>query len=102
MRLTSEQNDYLRILGHKLKPALDVGAGGLTQSLLKQIDNALDAHELVKVRVPYGDRERRQRLLEELAPRSRAHLVERASHEALLYRPATQPVIDLPGRQSNH
>jgi RNA-binding protein len=97
MRLTNEQNDYLRILGHSLEPVLDIGAGGLTHSMLKQIDQALSTHELVKIRVPYGDRDRRQRVLAELAPRSQAYLVERAGHAVVLYRPSVQAVIDLPG-----
>lgn len=101
MRLTVEQNDFLRVLGHELEPVLDIGAGGLTESKLKEIDRALADHELVKVRVPYGDRSRRQRLLEELAPLSQAHLVERASHTAVLYRPSTRSVIPIPAPQ-NH
>ena len=97
MRLTNEQTDYLRILGHTLEPVLEIGAGGLTESQLKEIDRALADRELIKVRVPYGDRARRQRLLEELAPLSHAHLVERASHTALLYRPSRKtPVIRIP------
>jgi RNA-binding protein len=101
MRLTVEQHDFLRILGHRLEPVLDIDAGGLTHSKLKEIDRALTDHELVKVRVPYGDRARRQRLLEELAPLSQAHLVERASNTAVLYRPSTRSVIRIPAPQSH-
>lgn len=96
MRLTAEQTDYLRILGHTLEPVLDIGAGGLTRSQLRTLDKALADRELVKVRVPFGDRTRRQRQLEDLAPLSQAHLVERASHSALLYRPSSEPVIRIP------
>jgi len=96
MRLTSEQIDYLRVLGHQLSPAVDIGAGGLTTFVLKQIDHALTTHELVKVRVPYGDRKRRSAVLDELAPQTEAQLIQRAQNAAILYRPAEKPVISLP------
>lgn len=96
MHLTEEQSNYLRILGHTLTPAVDVGAGGLTNSLLKQVDKALADHELVKVRVRFGDRERRSRVFEELAPLAEACLVKQAGYVALLYRPSDQGTIQLP------
>lgn len=96
MRLSNEQSDYLRILGHELKPVVEVGAGGVTPSLVRQIDEALNDQELVKVRVPFGDKVRRSRVLEELAPLAQAHLVQRVGTTALLYRPAREPGITLP------
>ena len=89
-------------MGHDLKPTLAVGKGGLTNSQLKQLDRALSKQELVKVRVPYGDRSHRSRLVDELAPLAHAHLVERAGHAALLYRPAPQPIIKLPATKLEH
>lgn len=97
MRLTDEQTYYLTILGHDLKPIVDVGAGGITNHDLKRIDRALDEQELVKVRVPFGSRERRTETLERLAPLAEAHLVRRDSNSALLYRPGEQAAIRLPG-----
>jgi RNA-binding protein len=96
MRLTEEQSDYLRILGHSLKPIVDVGAGGLTESLLKELERALDDHELVKVRVRFGNRERRGRVFEELAPLAQACLVKPDGYVALLYRPSDRGKIRLP------
>ena len=99
MRLTDEEIDYLRILGHGLRPVINVGAGGLTTFVLKQIDQALSAQELVKVRVPFGDRNRRRAVLEKLAPATEAQLIAQAHNAAILYRRAKTPVIDL-GRRS--
>lgn len=97
MPLTDEQAYYLSILGHDLRPVVDVGAGGITNHDLKRIERALDAQELVKVRVPFGSRQRRTEVIEQLAPMADAHLVRRDSNSALLYRPAAQPSIELPG-----
>lgn len=96
MRLTDEQAHYLTLLGHDLRPVVDVGAGGVTNHDLKRIERALEAEELVKVRVPFGSRERRADVLEQLAPMADAQLVRRDSNSALLYRPAPEPQITLP------
>jgi RNA-binding protein len=96
MHLTEEQTDYLRILGHSLKPTVDVGAGGLTDSLLKELDRALADHELVKVRVRFGNRERRGKVFEDIAPLAQACLVKPDGYVALLYRPSDQGKIRLP------
>lgn len=97
MRLTDEQAHYLLMLGHDLRPVVDVGAGGITNHDLKRIERALESDELIKVRVPFGSRERRTEMLEQLGPLTEAHLVRRDSNSALLYRPAAEPAIALPG-----
>jgi RNA-binding protein len=96
MRLTEEQIEYLAHLGHERAPVVHVGAGGLTNSVVKQIHRALDDQELVKVNVPFGTRERREQLFAELGPLSGSLLVKRTGRAALLYRPATEPQIKLP------
>ncbi len=96
MHLTEEQSNYLRILGHTLTPVISVGAGGVTESLRKELDKALADHELVKVRVRFGDRQRRARIFAELAPMADACLVKESGHVALLYRPGNPSSIRLP------
>lgn len=96
MHLTEEQSNYLRILGHTLTPIIDIGPGGVTDSLRKELDKALADHELVKVRVRFGDKQRRQRIFAELAPMAEACLVKEAGYVALLYRPANPSSIRLP------
>lgn len=96
MRLTAEQSDYLKRLGQSLSPVVSIGAGGLTKSVIKQIDAALDRDELIKVKVPYGRRARRDEVLYELAPTCGASLIERVGDAALLYRRAAKPIIVLP------
>lgn len=100
MRLTDEQMEYLRVLSHDLRPAVEIGAGGLTTFVLRQIDHALTNQELVVVRVPYGDRRRRGEILDSLAPQSQAVAVERTNNSVALYRRAEIPVIDLPAHSA--
>lgn len=49
--LNGKQRRYLRSLAHGLQPVLQVGKSGPSETLLKELDRALDAHELVKIRV---------------------------------------------------
>lgn len=96
MTLTEAQREYLRVLGHSLQPVVEVGAGGLTHSIAKAVERALDDQGLVKVRVRFGDREKRSRVLAQLAPLADVCLVQEPCHCALLYRPSPRASIRLP------
>jgi RNA-binding protein len=96
MRLSDEQNNFLRMLGHSLTPVCEVGAGGLTNSILRTIDRALETEELVKVLVPFGTEQKRSKVLNELVPLAQTWVVQRTGSYALLYRPASDPKIELP------
>ena len=50
MKLTSQQRAYLRSEAQSLDPVVYVGKEGLTDGVIKALDDALTAHELVKVR----------------------------------------------------
>jgi hypothetical protein len=53
-------------------------------------------HELVKVRMPYMDKEEAKRVAEDaLVPAARAQLVKVLGHACLVYRPRDPPIIDL-------
>jgi RNA-binding protein len=95
--LKASQKRYLRGLAHDLKPVILMGAKGLGESLLAELDLALEHHELVKVKLAADDREARDALVNELAERSRSALVQRIGNVAVLYRAnAEQPQIALP------
>lgn len=83
--LTEEQKKKLRGLGHKLKPVIIVGAGGLSDALLDEFDRSLAHHELMKVKLNVGDRETRDRMIAALCERSHAALVQRVGNIALLF-----------------
>ena len=88
MPLSQTQCKHLRRLGHSLKPVISIGGSGLTDNLLAELENALNHHELIKVRVRVGDRDRRDALLDDLINQSKATLLQRIGNVALLYREA--------------
>lgn len=85
MQLTEEQKKRLRGLGHKLKPVVTVGAGGLSTSLLEEFDRSLAHHELMKVKVSVGDRQERDQVVTALCEHSGADLIQRVGNIALLF-----------------
>ncbi len=97
MSLSESQKKALRRLGHALKPVVRVGGSGLTQSVYAEFDACLTHHELIKVQVKAGDRQRRDTLIRELAARSAAELVQRIGNIALFYRQNSEcPRVTLP------
>lgn len=49
--ITSKQRSYLRSIAHDMQPIFQIGKGGIEESMLKQIDEALEARELIKIKV---------------------------------------------------
>lgn len=95
--LSNAQKRYLRGLAHDLKPVVMVGAKGVGPALLAELDQALELHELVKVRVAAGDREERDAMIESMVEPSEANLVARIGHVAVLYRRRREnPLVILP------
>ena len=93
MSLSQAEQKFLRGRGHALKPVVIVGGAGLTDAVLTELEGALSHHELVKVSLRIGNRERRDALLDELLDRSKATLLQRIGNMALLYRQAEQPKL---------
>lgn len=97
MALSEAHKRYLRGLAHHRKPVVIVGANGLTDAVVEEIDAALAHHELIKVRVNAADRDARQAMIAEMADRTGAEVVQTIGHIAALFRPGDRQVIQLPG-----
>ena len=96
MALSEQQKKRLRGLGQRLKPIVLVGQAGVTPAVVHELDQALERHELVKIKVRVGARPLRADLIAALVAATGAELVQTIGHVALLYRPApeaTQPVL---------
>lgn len=97
MQLTDRQKKYLRRLGHELKPVVMLGDNGLTEAVLKEVEEALAQHELIKVRARVGTRGQRDAVMARICDKTRAQLILRIGHVALLFRRnADKPRVTLP------
>jgi RNA-binding protein len=97
MNLSESQKNFLRGLGHQLKPVVTVGDAGLSNSVMQEFDSTISHHELIKVRVRAGSRESRDTLIDELCSKGAGNLVQRIGNVALIYRSdPDKPRIKLP------
>jgi RNA-binding protein len=95
--LSANQRRHLRGLAHFLKPVILVGGKGITDSLIAELDLALERHELLKVKIAASDRDSRDAMVDTIIERSEATLVQRVGNVATLYRRSREnPQIVLP------
>ena len=96
MQLSSSQKRYLRGLTHHINPVVMVGEKGLSENVLAEIRNALDHHELIKVRLR-SDRQTRKAQSLEIAKNCGASIVHQIGQVSCYFRRnKKQPVIELP------
>jgi RNA-binding protein len=93
--LTGRQKRHLRSLAQRLDPMVWVGEAGLTDGTVRALDEALAAHELVKVRM-HAPADKRA-LAAALAEAGGAVLAGLVGHTAILYRAHPEdPKVELP------
>jgi RNA-binding protein len=91
--MTGKEKARLRGQGQLLAPAVIVGKDGATEEVERAIARALNASELVKVRVN-ADRDERARIAEQLVARLGAELVGAVGGTLLFFRPRAEPAAD--------
>lgn len=97
MQLNGKQRRYLRALGHNLDAIVRVGKGGITDGLVGALDQALEDHELIKVRVLEESPLDRHEAAQVMAERCGAAVAQVLGRSVLMYRPRSEdPKIVLP------
>ena len=88
---------YLRGLAVNMEPIFQVGKGVLNENLLQQLDDALEARELIKVRVLNNCEQSAKELAPAIADALQAVLVQTIGHNMVFYRKSVErPKIELP------
>ena len=99
-KLNSAQRKHLRGLAHALKPVVQIGKQGLTEGTLRQADEALNDHELIKVQAAVPREEKRE-VADRLASELEAEVAGHIGYVVILYREHPDPeerVIEIPER----
>ena len=86
MSLSNNQIRHLRGLAHALKPVVMVGQHGLKDSIIAEVEIALDVHELIKLKISVGDRDARDEIIHKIIDQTGAELVQRIGNTAVLFR----------------
>lgn len=85
MPLTGKQRRALRAKGHHMEPVVIVGQSGVTEGILGALTQALEDHELIKVKIHEGP-ESRQEAAEKMAEGTSSELVQLLGRTALLFK----------------
>ena len=82
----------LKARAHALDPLIHIGEKGLTDAVAAEIDRALTAHELIKVRAGSMERDQREAAFADICARLQAQPVQHIGKVLVLYRqkPTTQ------------
>ena len=94
--LSTKQKQFLKGLAHHLIPVVMLGGNGLTEGVLAEIDNALNHHELIKVKIAGADRETKQLIIDAIFRETKSSNVQTIGHILVLYRPSEEGKIQLP------
>ena len=90
--LSTKERAHLKARAHALEPVVQAGNSGLTDSLVAEVDRALAAHELIKVKINTDDREERVTLGDEICSRTGAAAVHRVGKVLIMWRPRPEEV----------
>lgn len=84
--ITSKQRKYLKSLAHNIEPILQIGKSGITENVIKQIDESLEARELVKVKVLNNSLLDANEVANEISETLRAEFVQSIGNKFSIYR----------------
>lgn len=87
IELTSKQRKFFEKEAHPLSPVVIVGGAGVSEGVIKMVDETLGIHELIKVRFNEFKEDKRE-LSEKIAEETNAVLVRLIGNIAIFYRPA--------------
>ena len=103
-KLKGFQRKYLRGLAHSMKPVVFIGQKGLTAEILLSAEQALESHELIKVKfVDFKEKEQKAELSGLLGSKTGSEIVGIIGHTVIFYRQQSDPEkrkISLPQRNS--
>lgn len=95
--LTGKQRRFLRAMGTGIDPIIHIGKAGLVEALVQQMDEALEANELIKIRVIPNSPVHPKEIAPQLAETAKAELVQVIGRNILLFRQSQKkPTIVLP------
>ncbi|MBA2306364.1 MAG: ribosome assembly RNA-binding protein YhbY [Acidobacteria bacterium] len=85
--MTTRERAHLRGRAHALEPVVHAGSFGVTDAVVAEVDRALTAHELIKVKVGVDDRAERVAIGGEICARTGATAIHRVGKVLILWRP---------------
>jgi len=88
--MTSKERAQLRGMANTMQPILQIGKNGISENSIKQIDDALEARELIKITVLETSGEDTREVAHEIAREVKAEVVQVIGSKFVLYRQSTK------------
>ena len=86
------QRKYLRGLAHAYKPVVLIGQKGISESLSEALEEALNSHELIKVKfIDFKEKEQKKEMIAELEKAAACEMVGMTGHIAIFFRQNRDP-----------
>ncbi|MFC5713464.1 ribosome assembly RNA-binding protein YhbY [Thalassorhabdus alkalitolerans] len=96
-KLTGKQKRFLRSQAHHQKPIFQVGKGGVNENLIKQVIDALEARELIKISVLQNCMDDKHEVAEAVGKGAKAEIVQVIGNTIVLYKESKEnKSIELP------
>ena len=97
MQLTSKQTKHLKGLGHHLKPIIQLGKDGVSKEFITNLEDCLEHHELIKIKVLESAPAERDELALQIAKKTKGCVAQIIGKTLLFYRAfKEEPEIKLP------
>lgn len=96
MALKGKQRSYLKSLANGIEPILILGKNGLTDNVLKQLDDVLEARELIKIKCLENSGLDTTETASEVVKLLKAEFVQSIGSKFTIYRKAKEPKINIP------
>ncbi|WP_069649240.1 ribosome assembly RNA-binding protein YhbY [Caloranaerobacter ferrireducens] len=95
--LTGRQRSYLKSIANGLDPIIQIGKNGISENLIKQIDDALEAREIIKVKILNNSLLETKETANEIARLTNSEFVQSIGNKFVLYRESKEnKKIELP------
>lgn len=88
--LSGKQKRFLRSEAHHLQPLFQIGKSGLTDSVIRQIEEALEAKELIKVNILQNCEEDKNEIAAKLADQQGIEIVQVIGNILILYKESVE------------
>ena len=95
--ITGRQRSFLKSMANKIDPIFQVGKNGITETFIRQVDDALEAREIIKIKVLNNSMLDAKEVANEVAQQTQSEFVQSIGNKFVIYRESEEnKKIDLP------
>lgn len=94
--INSKQRKYLKSLANTIDPKIIIGKNGISENLLTQIDDTLEANEIVKIKILKNNLDDDQETIDNIIEKLNCEFVSHMGSKFVIYRQSKDKIITLP------